>query len=218
MSKPKDKIVYLVRHGQSEHNVAPVFQADDSPLSEDGRKQAEIMANRAKHLKFDVLLASPMTRAKQTAEIIAKSSGVEPEFNELFREADKPSSIAGKPYTDEVANRGWREWMKAQYSSGYGFEDSENYDDLVARTDKILDYLQNRKEQEIMLVAHGFILKSVIARVIAGDEMSGKFLRRFNWRTNIENTGLSILRFKDDFEQDHEWRLWVLNDHAHLAE
>ena len=40
------KVVYFVRHGQSEDNVAPVFQSPDSPLSAVGRNQAARIAAR----------------------------------------------------------------------------------------------------------------------------------------------------------------------------
>ena len=48
------KVVYFVRHGQSEDNVAPVFQSPDSPLSAVGRNQAARIAARVATLAFDV--------------------------------------------------------------------------------------------------------------------------------------------------------------------
>ena len=60
-----DKVVYFVRHGQSEDNVAPVFQSPHSPLSEVGRTQAQRIAARVAKLAFDALLTSPYQRAKE---------------------------------------------------------------------------------------------------------------------------------------------------------
>jgi broad specificity phosphatase PhoE len=57
----RDKVVYFVLHGQSEDNVAPVFQSPDSPLSAVGRAQAARMAERVAKLAFQALLASPYT-------------------------------------------------------------------------------------------------------------------------------------------------------------
>jgi broad specificity phosphatase PhoE len=67
------KVVYFVRHGQSEDNVAPVFQSPDSPLSAVGRQQAERIAARVAKLSFDVLLASPYRRAHETAAVISST-------------------------------------------------------------------------------------------------------------------------------------------------
>ena len=64
------KVVYFVRHGQSEDNIAPVFQSPDSPLSAVGRHQAARIAARVATLAFDVLLASPYRRAHETADVI----------------------------------------------------------------------------------------------------------------------------------------------------
>src|SRR5262245_24213248 len=80
----RDKVVYFVRHGQSEDNVAPVFQSPDSPLSAVGRAQAVRIAERVAKLSFQALLASPYRRAQETAAVIGTITGKVPEFVELF--------------------------------------------------------------------------------------------------------------------------------------
>jgi broad specificity phosphatase PhoE len=68
MAKSKiKKTIYFVRHGQSEHNVSPVFQSPDSTLSEIGKKQAEAIAKRLSKLQFETLITSTFDRAKETA-------------------------------------------------------------------------------------------------------------------------------------------------------
>ena len=89
----RDKVVYFVRHGQSEDNVAPVFQSPDSPLSAVGRAQAARIAERVAKLSFQALLASPYRRAQETAAVIGNITGKVPEFVELFTERVKPTSI-----------------------------------------------------------------------------------------------------------------------------
>ena len=69
----RDKVVYFVRHGQSEDNVAPVFQSPHSPLSAVGRQQAERIAERVSHLSFDALLASPTNEPKKPLTPLEKS-------------------------------------------------------------------------------------------------------------------------------------------------
>lgn len=51
------KTVYFVRHGQSVDNISPVFQGEDSDLSEDGIRQADFIAKRVSHLQFDKLIS-----------------------------------------------------------------------------------------------------------------------------------------------------------------
>jgi len=108
------KVVYFVRHGQSEDNVAPVFQSPDSPLSAVGRHQAARIAARVATLAFDVLLASPYRRAHETAEVISKVTGKTPELCALFTERVKPTSVNGKPFTDAKADTVWRAWTQGR--------------------------------------------------------------------------------------------------------
>lgn len=67
-----EKIVYFVRHGQSEGNVSPVFQSQRSPLTEVGRHQADRIAKRISKITFDALVSSPLPRTRETTEAIAK--------------------------------------------------------------------------------------------------------------------------------------------------
>lgn len=219
MDKPKiQKTVYFVRHGQSEDNAAPVFQSPTSPLNEKGRKQAESIARRVSKLSFDALIVSPFERAKQTAEAIVKVTGKKAEYPDLFVERIKPSYINGQPYTDNKANTLWREWEKSLYTPDMRAEDGENFDDLIARADKALAYLQNRTEQSLLVVTHGYFLRTIVARVLLGNLLSGEAFRNIQKTAAMENTGLTVLQYREGFEEKPAWRLWIYNDHAHLAD
>ncbi len=211
------KTIYFVRHGQSEHNVAPIFQSPDSKLNNIGIEQARFIADRVSKLSFDVLICSPFARAKQTAEEISSKTGKIPEFSDLFIERVKPSSIYNKPYSDEQASNIWREWDKSLYISGLKIEDGENYDDLVNRADKALDYLKKREEQSFVVVTHGFFLRMIIFRVLIGNFGNGNIFQQFQKASAMENTGLTVLRYQLGFEEQARWRLWIHNDHAHLG-
>src|SRR5215510_7127137 len=213
-----DKVVYFVRHGPSEDNVAPVFQSPHSPLSEVGRTQAQRIAARVAKLAFDALLTSPYQRAKETAEAIGKVTGKAPELCALFTERVKPTSVNGKPYTDEAARRAWRAWEQSLYTPGMRVEDGENYDDLVTRADTALALLKDRAEPSLVVVTHGYFLRMIVARVMLGDALSGAIFRHFYRLASIENTGLTVLRYQSGFAEGPCWRLWIYNDHAHLAE
>jgi len=218
-SKSKiEKIVYFVRHGQSEDNIAPVFQSPNSPLSEKGRQQAESIAQRVSKLSFDAIIASPLERARQTAETIAKVTNKKAEYSELFMERIKPTYINGKPYTDEKANNLWQKWEKSLYTPNMRAEDGENFDDLIVRADKALSFLQNRPEQSLVVVTHGFFLRTIVSRVLISDLLSGEIFKNIQRTAAMENTGLTVLQYHESFEEKPAWRLWIYNDHAHLAD
>jgi probable phosphoglycerate mutase len=211
------KTVYFVRHGQSADNVAPVFQSPDSPLNEKGREQARLIADRASKLSFDALISSPFRRARETAETIAAACGNQVEYSELFVERIKPTSIDGKPYTDEAANAKWRQWEQSLFTPSMRIEDGENFDDLIARADSALDYLLSRPEQSLLVVTHGYFLRTIVSRVLFGDQFTAAATRNFQMSAATQNTGITVLRYHGAFEEDPRWRLWIFNDHAHLG-
>jgi len=213
-----EKTVYLLRHGQSEDNASPVFQSPDSPLSERGRKQAENIALRVSKVSFDGLISSPLKRAKQTAEIITKSTGKKAEYSDLFVERSKPTYVNGKPHTDVKADDLWRQWQKSLYTSGMRVEDGENFDDLILRADQALAFLKNRPEQSLVVVTHGYFLRTIVIRVLLGGSFSGEAFENSQRTMLMENTGLTVLQYRDSFEEEAMWRLWIYNDHAHLAD
>jgi len=217
MVNKTEKIIYFVRHGESEDNVKPVFQSPDSPLSENGELQAKSIARRISKLNFQALIASPLKRAKQTAEAIAEVTDREVEYSGLFIERVKPIYINSKPYTDEKADNLWKEWEKSLHTPGMRVEDGENFDDITARADKALDFLRNRTEQSLVVVTHGYFLRTIVARVLLGDLLSDKTFLHIHKTTTTENTGLTVLKYRKEPEGKSRWHLWIYNDHAHLG-
>ena len=66
--------IILVRHGETEWNVAEIFRGRiDVELNETGIKQAELLAEYLSNVKIDAIYSSPLKRALKTAEIVAGS-------------------------------------------------------------------------------------------------------------------------------------------------
>ena len=83
--------ITLLRHGESVGNAESRWQGQaDFPLTEKGRAQACALAERWKKedAKFDHVIASPLTRTKETAEIIASVLNLNVEFEPLWLERD----------------------------------------------------------------------------------------------------------------------------------
>ena len=143
----------LVRHGQSTWNADGRWQGQaDPPLSDLGRHQAK---EAARHLgQVDVIVASDLQRASETAEIIAGELGVGPvELDEALRER------AAGPVTgltrEEIDERfpGVREGSVRPS----GMEDD---DAIVARAVPALRALEGRGET-VMVVTHGGLIGAV---------------------------------------------------------
>ncbi|GAA3185647.1 bifunctional RNase H/acid phosphatase [Blastococcus jejuensis] len=82
-------VTHLLRHGQTEHTPERRFSGrNELPLSRTGRAEAEAAAVRAKELGIDVVVASPLRRTRETAEIVAAAVGLTPEFDDDLVELD----------------------------------------------------------------------------------------------------------------------------------
>jgi broad specificity phosphatase PhoE len=82
--------VYIVRHGQSAGNAKGVFQGkSDYPLTDLGRKQAERTADFFVNKGIGSIFSSPLSRAAETAEIMADAiAGPRPRLEEALSELD----------------------------------------------------------------------------------------------------------------------------------
>jgi phosphohistidine phosphatase len=65
--------IYLVRHAIAVERGTPGYPNDDRPLTDDGREKMEKAAKGIATLveDFDLILTSPLSRARETAEIVA---------------------------------------------------------------------------------------------------------------------------------------------------
>lgn len=221
MEKQLEKIVYFVRHGESEANISKtskegvVFKLNSS-LTTKGKKQAVSIAERIGKLSFESLIVSPLARAKETAETIAKSTGKKPEYSDIFVERIKPARLDGKSRDDNETNVLWKDWQKSLVTPGLRVEDGENFDDLIARADKALDFLKNRPEKNIVVVTHGYFLRTIIIRVVLGNTLTPENFFNFHARAHTENTGLTVIKYGQTWEEI-AWQLSIYNDHAHLG-
>jgi broad specificity phosphatase PhoE len=210
------KRIYLVRHGQSESNVLPVYQDPMSQLSELGKKQAPQLAKRVSKISHELIVSSTLPRALETATAIATYANADIVPSDHYIEIKKPSVINGKEWSDEQAKTIHEKWIEALFDAHPRVMDSENYVDVVARVDQSLKFLEERDEQSIIVVSHDFFLRAIIARVTLGDTLTGKVFRNFYNRIKIENTGISTIDFCLDKDLRY-WKLSIFNDHAHLG-
>ena len=80
--------ITALRHGESEGNLIPIYQGKvpGTNLTQSGRKQAKEIAKHFKNEKIRTVYCSPLSRTKQTAEMLAKQLGAEVRVDERLRE------------------------------------------------------------------------------------------------------------------------------------
>jgi probable phosphoglycerate mutase len=138
------KKLYFVRHGLSEMNVSGHWSGTtETSLTAEGRRQAKRAGQKAKELKIDYIVASPLSRARETAEIIAKEIGYaleEIHINDLFIER----------HFGELEGRPWNPDLDLD-----GIVDIETVDTILERAKLALNFLHSLKADNVMVVSHG---------------------------------------------------------------
>lgn len=143
------KRLYYLRHGQSVLNVQGLYAGTlDTPLTKVGKEQALAAGQGAKELDIDLILCSPRSRARQTAELFAEGAGLPAsmiQINELLTERDF-GVLEGTPYSPEVSHSLMNEDLP---------EGVESWDSMIVRSRALLDYIEALPVDNIVLVAHG---------------------------------------------------------------
>jgi probable phosphoglycerate mutase len=213
-----EKIVYFVRHGESEANSNKIIQGADSPLSELGRKQADFVAERMRTIDAQVILSSPMPRALNTARAIEQTSGLPLEIHTELREFLPPTILIGKPYDSDEGLEYTKQRVAHHEDPNFRYGDEESYLDLHHRACAVLEMLQSRTEEKIVLVSHAGFMRVLMTAMITEGEPNAVIAGRLMRFLVPENTGISVFRYNPETKHRTRWRLVTFNDHAHLAE
>lgn len=136
------KHLYFVRHGQSQANIDRTFAGQaNTPLTALGKKQAQTAGEAAKKLGIDHIISSPLSRAHDTARIIAKAIGYPEDKIELnnFLMERSYGSAAGLSWDINID----------------GFTDIETMDSLADRARLALAHILTLPYPTILVVSHG---------------------------------------------------------------
>lgn len=165
--------LYVARHGETEWNAAErLCGRTDLPLNETGKAQAvalaETLASEAHSIER--IIASPMTRAQQTAHIIAERLGVPVETDGRLIEQNYGVYEGGSIQNpDFVINR-------QQFA--YRYPNGESMMQVAYRVYGFLDELKRRDGlQRVLLVSHGGTCR--VLHTYFEDETNEEFSR---WR------------------------------------
>jgi broad specificity phosphatase PhoE len=150
--------LYFVRHGESEANAAQLFAGQtDSPLTPNGREQAKLVAKALRPVPFDRIVASTLSRTKDTAAEIAAGRGVPVETFADLQEIDL-GDAAGKPFDELRGLPGHDGDGFTQWPGG------ESLDQVVARAMRVIDRLVGESPgKTICVVGHGGVTRILVS-------------------------------------------------------
>ena len=144
--------ILLTRHGQTDWNVLKKVQGKaDIELNKKGIEQAEATRDTLKNEKIDLILCSPLKRAKQTTDIINQERNIPIIIDERVSERDF-GEFEGMPNTDFDFNAFW------SYKQNLKYDKAENIKDFFGRVYDFLESIKNEYAgKRILIVAHGGI-------------------------------------------------------------
>ena len=148
-------VIYFVRHGETVWNVEnKICGATDSPLTERGHMQAVETAGKIQEMgiKADMILYSPLSRAKDTALHISEITGIPARAEKRLFEQN-----FGKY---ESTARNGEEFHEAKKQFLYRYEGGESMFQLAQRVYNLLDELK-ADGRDFILVAHNGIARVV---------------------------------------------------------
>ncbi|MGH7241274.1 MAG: histidine phosphatase family protein [Candidatus Saccharimonadales bacterium] len=138
------KHLYFVRHGLSEANIAGVWSGTmETPLSAEGKQQAKLAGQSAKDLGIDHIISSPLSRAHDTAAIIAREIGFPVEDIEL-------NSLLIERHFGKMEGQPWAIDLDVD-----GFVDVETRDSVLERARLTLEHLLQLDADTILVASHG---------------------------------------------------------------
>lgn len=204
--------IYFVRHGQTKYNELQLSQDEHEPLSDTGLDQARMIAQRVKSLPVDIIHASPMKRAFQTAGIIQEAIGGEVIYSDLLKEHRRPSVMIGKRTDSLLVAEINKECNLHQDDPLWHYSDEENFLEYKARAQKALEYLEALPQENILVVSHGNFIKMLVLTMALGDLVRPAILYSFANKFRLRNTGLTYCK-----KNGAEWSIEAFNDHQHLG-
>lgn len=149
-------MLYFIRHGQTNHNLNKLLAGTcDIPLNEEGLRQAKVSAEEASKLKIDLIMCSPLIRAKQTCEEINKYHNVKVIIkNELIER--NFGIYESKTYSSIDGDRCWN------YHDHFYDREIEPLECVFKRVNNVIEEIKNKyKGKNILIVAHNDIGRAI---------------------------------------------------------
>ena len=149
--------IIIVRHGKTTWNdEGKAAGQTDVKLNEKGRDQARQIRDELNNISVDTILTSPLSRAIETANIINENKNVPIIIEQGLIERNL-GIYEGQPNENEVFNK------IRYYNKNIFVEGGEDTKTFTKRVFEFLEYLTkeyNGKADTIVLVTHGFFLRS----------------------------------------------------------
>ena len=154
--------LWLVRHGETDWNIEKRFQGQtDVPLNANGRLQARELAVQLDGIHFDAIFSSDLSRARETAEILAARVLLPVQLDPRLREI-RHGAWEGQTLDPDKSVE-----MRSLYADPLDAHapGGETLSQVAARTRLALDKIASSyPDQRVLVVAHGVSLGVILCQ------------------------------------------------------
>jgi len=188
--------IFLVRHGETGGNIAHRHQAEDTPLTEKGKRQAQEAAAIIKKYEPTHLVTSTLVRAIETATVIGEECDLIPETNNLFIELERPQKLHGHFHKSPRSLFFYMQWYLGRTSDAEG----ESYSELRQRIIESKKALSEFPEDARVIVVTHSVFMSLFLAHTCREEMLTPLQAAGAFRTILKtrNTHIAPILFNPD--------------------
>jgi broad specificity phosphatase PhoE len=195
MASPHPQIL-LVRHGETEWSRSGKHTGrTDIPLTDEGRRQAELLRARLAGHRFARVLTSPLQRAAETCRLAGLGETAETRTELLEWDYGRYEGLTTPEIRVDVP--GWTVWRD-------GCPGGETAEEVGRRVDPLVAELRTLEEDAIVF-AHGHLLRVLTARWLTLPPETGAHFA-------LSTAAVSILGYERETPV-----MWLWNGAAHLA-
>jgi probable phosphoglycerate mutase len=197
--------LFLVRHGATTASAEDRFAgAIDTPLSDEGRRQASLLGDRLARETLDAVYSSPMQRAMDTARL---ASGREPHPEPALKEI---AHGHWEGLTRQEAETKFADEMAAWEEDPFTFapEGGESGVSVLARALPVIrQIVEQHAGKQVLVVSHKATLRLVLCSLLGIDA------KGYRDRLDQSPACLNVVDFRDPVRA----RLMLFNDTSHYA-
>lgn len=212
--------VYFIRHGETEYNRTSCHQPDDIPLDELGRRQAAATEPVVTKLGPTHLIASPLTRAVETAEALNKNLPLDIVRDERFREITRPDYLVGKSHFSLASVWYMFTWFFNPRSMYWEKCNAESRSMFRTRIKEAKAYLESLPDgSRVVVVSHAVFINFFIEQVCTGRPIpfvrAALLLKKVK---SLDNSSISHLRYDSSLpDMVCKWNVESYDDDTHVV-
>lgn len=187
--------VYLVRHGETEHNKRKNFYGKlDAGLNEKGKEQSYKVGELLKDVKFNKIYISDRKRTRETAErILEKNKFYDKEKNIIYKD-ERINEIdfglfEGKSYEEigslypkeqEKWEKDWKNFAPPKGESAVVFYN---------RVENFMKHIQKEEDGNYLIVTHGGVIRMIYSYILQNN-------MDFYWNFASRNGDITLIKYE----------------------